>query len=67
MDPGPCPDEETLATFAEGRLSSREASTLGTHTESCAACRRVVGLLMKLRSDIRGVGDVNRNDGIEGW
>ena len=54
MEPTACPTDETLTHFAEGRLSSTVAAELGAHTESCANCRQVVGLLLRLKSSSEG-------------
>lgn len=49
-----CPDDETLARFAEGALSAADAAALGAHAESCASCRRLLAALVKLRSSLEG-------------
>ncbi len=50
MDASPCPDEDTLSLLADDLLPPAEAAALGAHSESCPSCRRLVGMLMKLRS-----------------
>ena len=41
-------DEDTLATFAEGRLTEREALPVVAHLADCGNCRRITGELIKL-------------------
>ena len=53
MEPSACPDEDQLTRLADGVLPPDEAAALGAHTESCASCRRLVGLLVKLKSSKR--------------
>ncbi len=50
MEPSACPDEEQLTRLADGVLPPEEAAALGAHTETCNSCRRLVGLLVKLKS-----------------
>ncbi len=50
MDSSACPDEESLTGLVDGLLPPERAAALGAHTESCTSCRRLVGLLVKLRS-----------------
>ncbi|MBK7863179.1 MAG: zf-HC2 domain-containing protein [Archangiaceae bacterium] len=40
-----CIDEQALASWAEGRLSKREAATLLLHLERCDDCRLAADLL----------------------
>ncbi|MCA3013139.1 MAG: serine/threonine protein kinase [Myxococcaceae bacterium] len=40
--PTPCPDPETLASHAEGRLAPAEAEGLRAHLDECGACRELL-------------------------
>lgn len=53
MEPSACPDEEQLTRLADGVLPPDEAAALAAHTEACTSCRRIVGLLVKLKSSKR--------------
>lgn len=39
---GPCPSDEGLVAFYEGRLSSDEAAKVGAHLERCGVCDALV-------------------------
>ncbi|MFC1657881.1 hypothetical protein ACFL1D_00695 [Candidatus Omnitrophota bacterium] len=41
----PCPDEEMLACFSEGKLSKSESKEIQGHLLSCSRCAEVVSLL----------------------
>ena len=41
----PCPDEETLVCFSEGRLSKGELEKIQEHIISCRRCAEVISLL----------------------
>ncbi len=44
------PDEEELACFSEGRLSSAEAQKVRAHLLSCGLCAQVFAIQVKLKS-----------------
>ena len=42
-----CPDAETLAGFAEGRMNSADAAAVVAHLDTCDECTRDVALAMR--------------------
>jgi tRNA A-37 threonylcarbamoyl transferase component Bud32 len=56
--PGPCPDENTLLSFVEGRLDSSSLDALALHLEGCASCLQLVG--MEAREDAQTIVDTPR-------
>jgi tetratricopeptide (TPR) repeat protein len=51
-----CPDVETLAAFAEGRLSRTEAAAVIEHLDGCEECMSDVALAMQTESEERQIG-----------
>jgi hypothetical protein len=43
----PCPDEETLVCFSEGRLSGGQMKSIQEHLISCPRCAEIVSLFCK--------------------
>lgn len=43
-DSSPCPDEETMVCFGEGRLSKEDSAKLQKHLLSCERCAQVLSL-----------------------
>ena len=48
-----CPDENTLAAFAENKLTSRRRLAIIEHLTECAECRDVVLLVIALVTTLR--------------
>ncbi len=48
---GPCPDEERIAAFSQGRLDAAERGAVESHLDGCSACSRVVADLVRIFSD----------------
>jgi len=48
---GPCPDEATIAAFAQGELAPAEAAALEVHLDACEPCGRVVAELARIFED----------------
>ncbi|MBX7098916.1 MAG: protein kinase [Myxococcaceae bacterium] len=46
-EPTPCPDDETLAALAEGRLEGAEMERLQLHLDTCDRCQALVGHLAR--------------------
>src|SRR5262245_5758593 len=42
---GPCPDDEQIASFAEGRLDAGARARVASHVSACEACGGVVAAL----------------------
>jgi hypothetical protein len=51
----PCPDEETLVCFSEGRLSRSESEGVEDHLISCSRCADVVSLFCRRLKEEREV------------
>ncbi|MBL8950317.1 MAG: serine/threonine protein kinase [Myxococcaceae bacterium] len=49
VDPGACPEEQSLAGFVSQRLSLGEAAAIHEHLQSCDACRLVTDVLQAER------------------
>lgn len=47
--PDHCPDEETLAAFADGNLLPEEIARIEEHLAQCAKCSSSVAFVMKLK------------------
>ncbi|MCU0695906.1 MAG: protein kinase [Myxococcaceae bacterium] len=45
--PTPCPDPETLARYAEGRLPPGDTELVRRHVDECAACRELLITLVR--------------------
>jgi hypothetical protein len=48
-DPGPCPDDNRLAAFLDGRVAAPERAALERHLAACDACREVLAEALALR------------------
>ena len=48
-----CPDEQTLAAFMEGELSTNAAGELQVHLADCAACRQAFERLREIAGQLR--------------
>jgi eukaryotic-like serine/threonine-protein kinase len=46
-----CPDEATIAAFAQGELSAEQAAALEVHLDACDACAQVVAELARIFED----------------
>jgi hypothetical protein len=46
------PDEDSLATFVEGRLSEAESKPIISHLVACAPCRHFTARLIRLESEL---------------
>jgi hypothetical protein len=51
----PCPDEETLVCFCEGKLSKRESKHVQEHLATCRRCAETVSLLCQKIEEQRQV------------
>ena len=51
----PCPDEEALVCFAEGRFSKEESRKMQEHVVSCQRCAEVVSLFCRKTEERREV------------
>ncbi len=51
----PCPDEEILVCFSEGRLSKRESKYVQEHLAACRRCAEIVSLLCQKIEEQRQV------------
>ena len=48
-----CPDEQVLAAFMEGELSTNAAGELQIHLADCAGCRQAIERLRKTIGQLR--------------
>jgi serine/threonine protein kinase len=57
-----CPDDETLARFAEGALAEEQASAVRAHATVCSMC---AGLVLS-SDELAAAENANARDGLEG-
>ena len=66
MDPGSCPDANTLAAFPQGRLLPEEQAAVELHLTQCYQCFSMVDMLMEEESHL-AVSARGRLRGFPAW
>jgi len=57
---GPCPSDEEIAAFIDGRLHGEERKHLLDHLASCKACYEVFAGVMSFEQEVAGAGNEGR-------